>query len=147
MDTPLPSEHSADGLPRSRYKAGDILSERYRLLNRAAVGGMGVVWSGRHLTLDLPVAVKLLHNGLVNGDLEPAFLNDCLGREARAAASVNHPAIVKAYDFGTTQWNDPYMAMELLEGEPLGRVIAREGRIAPERALQLMLPIADGLDA
>ena len=107
---------------------------------------MGTVWKGVNLALDLPVAIKLLHRELPRDERDLEYLTDCLSREARAAASLQHPAIVKAYDFGMTKWNDAYMAMELLTGEPLAELMARESPISPERAVQIMLPVAEGLD-
>jgi serine/threonine-protein kinase len=68
-------------------------------------------------------------------------------REAKAAARVDHPAIVHVHDVGWTADGDPFLVMELLEGEPLGNVITRERRLGSITAMQIILPVAGALAA
>src|SRR5690606_3025650 len=58
---------------------------------------------------------------------------------------VSHPALVRVFDFGWTQHGDPFLVMELIRGEPLSETIARDGGLPAIRAVQLLLPVADGL--
>jgi serine/threonine protein kinase len=127
-----------------RYQPGDILAGKFRLTHRLASGGMGTIWGGQNVPLELPVAIKMFHSEQAS-NLAPSYLGQCLFREARAMAAVQHSAIARVYDFGFTEWDDPYIAMELLEGETLGHLMGKRGALPPERALQLMLPIADAL--
>src|SRR5438270_7597709 len=77
---------------------GQLLAERYRLVNRIAVGGMGEVWQASDTRLDRTVAVKVLKAEL-SGDAE--FLHR-FRTEARTTASLNHPGIAAVHDYGET---------------------------------------------
>jgi eukaryotic-like serine/threonine-protein kinase len=104
-------------------------------------GGMAWVWSAYHLELQLPVAVKLLRTGH-NGDR----LAERLRLEARAAARLVHPSIVRVLDVAQTDTGEPFIVMELLTGENMAQLLAR-GRLQATRAVQLLLPIAEALVA
>jgi serine/threonine-protein kinase len=101
---------------------------------------MGVVWVAQSNALDVQVALKMLRRELAG---TPAV--DRMAREARAAAQLGHPALVRVLDFGNSQFGEPYLAMELLEGEELHTRLVREKRINAETAVGLLLPIIDGL--
>ena len=102
---------------------------------------MAWVWSAYHLELQLPVAIKLLRTGN-NGDR----LAERLRLEARAAARLVHPSIVRVLDVAQTDAGEPFIVMELLTGENLAQLLAR-GRLQATRAVQLLLPIAEALVA
>jgi serine/threonine-protein kinase len=68
-----------------------------------------------------------------------------MAREAHAAARMGHPALVRVFDFGWTSRGDPYLVMELVQGETLSALLGRESRVNAIRAVQMILPIADGL--
>ncbi len=106
---------------------------------------MGEVWIGTNLTLDLPVAIKLLRGkDSVDGEGHrtiSAALEEHLLREAQATAKLSHPAIVRVFDFGVTGFGDPYIVMERLEGEDLRDRLTREGAIPAEASVQLLLPV------
>lgn len=108
---------------------------------------MGAVWLARDLVLDLPVTVKLLHRDANLSSTDRAYLTDRLMREARATAAVRHPAIVRVLDYGVTLSAGAYLVMDQLEGQSLGRRLRRKGRVVPERAVQVLLPVADALAA
>lgn len=101
---------------------------------------MGAVWVARNLALDVQVALKLIRS-----DVDSPGAGDRLLTEARAAARLKHPAIVRIFDFGQTHHGDPFIVMEMLTGENLGEVLDREGQLSAVTAVQLLLPIADGL--
>lgn len=114
---------------------------RCRIVSRLGAGGMGAVYRGRHDDLDLDVAIKFLHPHLVQrGDSADRFL-----REARLAARLNHPAIVRVFDCGETA-GQYYIVMEYVAGESLADVIDRERRISVPRALEIVESIAQALD-
>jgi serine/threonine-protein kinase len=101
---------------------------------------MGVVWVGHALALGVEVAVKLIRASVAG----PA-VSSRMAREAHAAARLCHPALVRVFDFGWTNRGDPYLVMELVQGETLSALLDRETRISAIRAVQMLLPIADGL--
>ncbi|HLM75882.1 MAG TPA: serine/threonine-protein kinase, partial [Polyangiaceae bacterium] len=103
---------------------------------------MGAVWMARDRVLDVAVAIKVIRRDARVSGAEARLLT-----EARAAARLGHPAVVRVLDFGKTEWGDPFLAMELLEGETLAAMLAREKRLSPKRAVQLLLPVIDGLAA
>ncbi len=94
---------------------GQLLDGRYRLEQRLKVGGMGEVWSARHLELDRSFAVKLLPIGPhANQASREHFF-----REARLSSSLSHPNIVSVTDFGIDEVRGYFLVMELLEGASL----------------------------
>ncbi|HEU4412160.1 MAG TPA: protein kinase [Polyangiaceae bacterium] len=126
---------------RTSYERGCVVGERYVLTRLIGRGGMGSVWVAWDHTLQVEVAFKALHGGAEGEKAEERLL-----REARAAALLRHPAIVRVFDFGVHGGRDPYIVMELLEGESMGAWLGREGPLGAVRALRLLLPIIDGLD-
>jgi serine/threonine-protein kinase len=121
-------------------KPGDVIAGRYVLERKLGEGGMGVVWVAQSTALDIQVALKMLRRELAGTQAV-----DRMAREARTAAQLGHPALVRVLDFGTSEQSEPYLAMELLEGEELHSRLAREKRISANAAVQLLLPIIDGL--
>jgi beta-lactam-binding protein with PASTA domain/predicted Ser/Thr protein kinase len=122
-----------------------VLGERYEIGGVLGRGGMAEVHRGRDLRLGREVAVKVLRSDLAR---DPSF-QVRFRREAQAAASLNHPAIVAVYDTGedrTTTGATPYIVMEYVEGETLRDVLRREGRLDPERAMSLAADICGALD-
>ena len=117
-----------------------ILGGRYRLEEPIARGGMGAVWRGRDETLGRPVAVKLLHEGLA----DDARFIERFRREAQAAAGLTHPNIAGVYDYGE-EASSPYIVMELVDGETLADLLARDGELDPEQAARIGAQIADAL--
>lgn len=133
--TPVPAPLAFGG-----YAAGQVLVERYRLIEPVGLGGMGAVWRARSLPLDLEVAVKLLRRDTVIPDARERLV-----REARLAARVAHPAAVRVLDSATTEQGDPFLVMELLRGRSLSKTLAERGPIGAVVAVQLMLPVIEAL--
>jgi eukaryotic-like serine/threonine-protein kinase len=122
-----------------------VLGERYEIGGVLGRGGMAEVHRGRDLRLGREVAVKVLRSDLAR---DPSF-QVRFRREAQAAASLNHPAIVAVYDTGedrTALGATPYIVMEYVEGETLRDVIRREGHLSAERAMSLAADICGALD-
>jgi eukaryotic-like serine/threonine-protein kinase len=117
-----------------------VIGDRYRLVRELGQGGMGVVWVAHSLVLGVDVALKLIHAK----SAEPG-VSTRMAREAHAAARLGHPALVRVFDFGWTGRGDPFLVMELVQGETLSAILDREERLPAIRAVQLLLPIADGL--
>ncbi len=125
----------------SVYVPGAVIADRYELVRLAGQGGVGQVWIALNQTLHNEVALKLFVRG-GQGDGAERLL-----REARAAAALEHPAIVRVFDYGETPRGDPYLVMELLKGESLEELLQRVGPLQASQALKLLLPIIDGLAA
>ena len=122
-----------------------VLGERYEIGGVLGRGGMAEVHRGRDLRLGREVAVKVLRSDLAR---DPSF-QVRFRREAQAAASLNHPAIVAVYDTGedrTTTGATPYIVMEYVEGETLRDLLRREGVLPPDRAMSLSADICAALD-
>jgi eukaryotic-like serine/threonine-protein kinase len=126
----------------STYEPGVIVAQKFQLVRMLGEGGMGSVWVAKNLALDVHIALKLIRAELAQS---VAGLEERLLQEARAAASIDHPAVIQIFDFGLTELRDPFIAMELLHGESLAGTIKRRGKVSPVRAVQTLLPIADAL--
>jgi serine/threonine-protein kinase len=124
------------------YAAGDLISQKYELIRMLGEGGMGAVWVARNVALDAHVGLKLIRAEVSRN--VPGVQGRLL-QEARAVASLDHPAIIRVFDFGTTERGDPFIAMELLHGESLADLLHRRGKVGAVRAVQTLLPIFDGL--
>jgi serine/threonine protein kinase len=115
------------------------LAGRYRLCRWLAAGGMGQVWQAVDEVLGRPVAVKLLRDEYAQ---DPSFVRR-LRAEARYAAALTHPGIATVFDYGevtTADGAEPtaFLVMELVDGEPLSSLLAREGRLGLHRSLDIV---------
>jgi serine/threonine-protein kinase len=132
---------------------GHLLSDRYRLIQRIAAGGMGEVWRGTDELLGRPVAVKLLSAAHAADEQFRVRFR----AEARYAASLSHPGIARVYDYGESSpgpgdsdlpmAGGAYLVMELVEGEPLSATLAREGRLTADATLDIVAQAAMALAA
>jgi serine/threonine-protein kinase len=134
VDSPAP-------VPPDKYAVGDVIAEKYCLEYLLGEGGQAWVWKARHLSLDTFVALKVLRG--TNDSPQTRRL----WQEARAAASLGHPAIVRVFDIGEAATGDPFLVMELLQGDNLADRLVERGRLSPVEAVRLLLPIADALAA
>ena len=103
---------------------------------------MGSVWVARHVQLEVDVAIKFRTRA--DGLDAPAI--DRFKREAQAAAQLKSPHVVHIHDYGLDD-GTPFIAMELLQGEDLGELLDRVGRLSLRRTLQLISQAAKGLEA
>ena len=111
----------------------------YRVTRVLGSGGMGIVLEAEHVLLGRRAAIKTVRADLVSDPgVERRFL-----LEARAVASLDHPAIVRLYDFAF-QEDIPYMVMELVSGRTLDEFL--DSPIPPRVALEVVLPVAGALD-
>lgn len=114
----------------------------YRLEELVGQGGMGAVYRAEHLHLGRTVALKLL---LPEREQDDGF-RERFVREARTAASLQHPNIVVVYDAGQAA-DLLYIAMQYVDGTDLGAVLASEGALEATRALAILGQVAEALDA
>src|SRR3954454_12912311 len=121
------------------------LGGRYELAEVLGYGGMAEVHRGRDMRLGRDVAIKTLRSDLAR---DPTFQSR-FRREAQSAASLNHPSIVAVYDTGEDVRDgavSPYIVMEYVEGRTLRQVLESEGRLLPQRALEITAQICTALD-
>jgi class 3 adenylate cyclase/ABC-type transport system substrate-binding protein/tRNA A-37 threonylcarbamoyl transferase component Bud32/streptogramin lyase len=114
----------------------------YRIERLLGEGATGAVYLARDEHLDRSIALKLLPRELARDErFRERFL-----REARLAASLEHPGIVPIYAAGEAD-GQVYLAMRHVAGGDLRHLFEREGRLEPERAVRILAPVADALDA
>lgn len=131
-----PQESSVPRLGRRGMALGN-----YRLDALMGEGAMGSVWRATNLNLGKEVAVKLVKLA----EAEPAA-HERLRNEACLAAKINHSNVVTVFDTGVTSEGCYYLVMELLEGQDLGRFLEGRGKIPATEAVQILLPVLQGLD-
>lgn len=120
---------------------GQTIAERYAVLSLLGSGGFGSVYMAKHVGLNNPVAVKVLHAHLVS-DNEAV---ERFRREAEATSRLKHNAIASVHDFGILPDGRPFMVMEFLSGQSLGAIIDSEGRLSESRVLPLFIECCDAL--
>lgn len=114
----------------------------FRILEMLGQGGMGAVYKAVDVNLDRGVALKVLRltHGADSGECEK------LAREARTTAAVDHPNVVKVYDFGSAQ-GQFYIAMEMIAGGSLDDLMQRDGCVDEVVVLEVAIQVAQGLEA
>ena len=118
-------------------------AERYRLEERIATGGMGEVWRATDTVLARPVAVKLLKQEYADdGDFRARF-----AAEAQHAAALVHPGVAAVFDFGSEAGRRPFLVMELVEGQPLDRLLTAGEPMPADTARSLVAQAAEGVAA
>ncbi len=123
-------------------RVGQVLSERYRLVELLGEGGMATIYRAHDAQLGRDVAVKVLR---AEYGRDQAFVAR-FRQEAQAAAALNHPNVVNVFDFGMES-GDPYIVMELVEGGDLAEVLRERGALEPVAAARIAQQVADALDA
>lgn len=114
---------------------GDVIADKYRIESVLGAGGMGVVFSARHTTLNGQFALKFLsREGLLSSQAIGRFY-----REAQAAARLRSEHAVRVFDVGTHSNGLPYIVMEYLEGSDLGRLLRATGQLPVTEAVDYML--------
>lgn len=132
-------------MPTFQSLAGDpVLEGKYHLEKRLGQGGMGVVYRARHGYLKTPHAIKVILPDLVGNDPQ---LVTRFRQEALAAAAIRHQNVVSVTDYGVHAEKMPFLVMEFVDGESLHDLLAREGKLSPQRAFEMMSAICAGVGA
>jgi serine/threonine protein kinase len=124
-----------------RLSAGQIIDDRYEIIDFLGTGGMCDVYNARQTQLDKTVALKLLQKRRLTD--EKAL--ERFRREAVVISTLDHPNIVKVFGFGVWE-GQPYLAMEYLQGESLAHVLKSEIRLGRTRALHIFDQILQALE-
>lgn len=136
---PLESLQTA---PSGELTCGQFLG-RCLITGRLAQGSYGTVYRALHRTLNIPVAVKVLHPDLIDPATGAASQ---FRSEALMLARLNHPNIVRVWDFDDTI-TPPYLVLEFVEGANLAELIASRGCVRIDLAVRIVLQVVDGLEA
>jgi len=119
---------------------------RYQVLSILGRGNVGGVYRGHDPVIDRPVALKTVALPESISDEEKKIFLERFFLEARAAGKLTHPNVVITYDAATDEATGiPFIAMELVDGDTLAERLRNEGTLAWEKAIDIVIPIAEGL--
>ncbi|QDQ13228.1 serine/threonine-protein kinase [Streptomyces spectabilis] len=142
----VPEQQAPAARPtRADPGAGRLVGGRYRLLSKLGHGGMGTVWRAKDETVDREVAVKepRVPDHLPERERANAF--ERMRREARAAARLDHPAVVNVHDV-VVEDGQPWIVMEFVRGRSLGAAL-REGTLGARESARVGLEVLGALEA
>ncbi len=122
---------------------GQMFEGKYRIDGELGTGGAGKVFAAEHVFIARPVALKLMHKDLLT---DPIVLQS-FRKEAMAIACLNHENIIRLYDFGISSQQEPYLVMELFEGETLKDILATQHRLSPADFCAIFSQVCNALTA
>ena len=125
-----------------RFPPGTLLLDRYRIVALLGRGGMGEVYRATDLKLGQPVAIKFLPEALAEDERALARFRN----EVRIARQVSHPNVCRVYDIGEIDGLQ-FLSMEYVDGEDLGSLLRRIGRVPADKALEIARKLCAGLAA
>jgi eukaryotic-like serine/threonine-protein kinase len=129
-------------LAQDPFLGREILNGEFRILEKIGTGGMGSVYKALQVTMNRPVAIKILHPKLANRkDLVSRFR-----REARAMSHLSHPNTVRVLLYGELEDGSLYIAMEYLEGKNLNQAVRADGPLSVDRALPILIQVCGALE-
>ncbi len=158
QSTDGPGRHSAENpadqqsagasptAPTGAGVAGAVIGGRYTLRSHLGSGGMGTVWRASDSLLRRDVAVKEVQLPVGIPPAERADLFERTMREARAAAALSHPSVVRVYDV-VTDGDRPWIVMELLQARSLAEIVREDGPVPPRAAAKIALAVLGALHA
>lgn len=121
---------------------GQVFADKYEIIGVLGEGGMSIVYKARHRYMDRLVAVKLLHEHLVNDKSAVARFE----HESKASSSLSHQNIVTVHDFGMTKNGQAYFVMDCLDGHSLSEILEKQGTVPLSEAIQIFKQTCDGLE-
>src|SRR5271157_5016266 len=139
---PKRASHTSSSFDEGRFPAGTLLAGRYRVLGLLGRGGMGEVYRANDMRLGQPVALKFLPEATARNERMLARLH----AEVRIARQVSHPNVCRVYDIGEVD-GVPFFTMEYVDGEDLGSLLRRIGRLPGDKAVEIARRICAGLAA
>jgi predicted Ser/Thr protein kinase len=126
----------------SRLASGAMLAGRYRIIALLGKGGMGEVYRADDLTLEQPVALKFLPDGVAANESALARFHN----EVRIARQVSHPNVCRVYDVGEMEGH-VFLSMEYVDGEDLASLMRRIGRLPADKGVEIARKLCAGLAA
>ena len=128
--------------PKDPFIGRELLSGQFRVLEKVGTGGMGSVYKAEQPAMKRMVAIKILHPKLAGRkDLTSRFR-----REARAMSQLTHPNTVKVFMYGELEDDGSlYIVMEMLEGRNLNQTVRKEGPLAADRAIPILIHVCGAI--
>jgi serine/threonine-protein kinase len=128
-------------LQQIELNAGQVVADRYAIEKELGKGGMGRVYLAHQRPFDRPVVIKIMHPKYLADDrLRQRFFN-----EARAASQLSHPNSITVFDFGKTDDDIYFIAMEYVDGVTLRKALSTDGPMPLERAVPIIVQVAQSL--
>jgi len=122
---------------------GNLFEGKYAIQATIGRGGAGCVYKANHIFMGREVAIKMLHNSLLDDrDALRGFR-----QEAMTVACLDHPNVIRIHDFGVSNAGDPYLVMEYFEGETLRELLRKHKSLSPAQFFDVFVPICDALAA
>jgi serine/threonine-protein kinase len=137
-----PGLSSSKNSNEGRFSTGGVVGERFRILGRIGRGGMGEVYRAHDLKLDQPVALKFLPEATARDNRRLEFFRN----EVRIARQISHRNVCRVYDLGEIE-GAPFISMEYVDGEDLGSLLRRIGRLPGDKAVEFARRLCAGLAA
>jgi serine/threonine-protein kinase len=125
------------------FRTGSLFASRFRIVSKLGEGGMGIVYRAHDLTLDQPVAVKVISDSKLGS---PAVARARLRSEVRLARQITHPNVCRVYDIGESG-DILYVSMEYVDGEDLASLLARIGRLPVDKGMDVARKLCAGVAA
>ena len=122
---------------------GTVIADRFLVQEKLGEGGMGEVYLAEHVRMKRKVALKLMRPWMLGDPVAVGRFH----REAENASQISHPNVAAVYDFGETAERVVYLAMEFVDGEPLSRILHREGRLNVVRTAEIVRQVGEALVA
>jgi predicted Ser/Thr protein kinase len=138
--TPMSDHSDAHEGP---FRTGSLFAGRFRIVTKLGEGGMGVVYRAHDLTLDQAVAVKVINESRL---VSAAAARARLRSEVRLARQIGHPNVCRVYDIGESG-DVMYVSMEYVDGEDLGSLLSRIGRLPVDKGMEVARKLCAGLAA
>lgn len=128
--------------PQKDELIGQILNDRYKVVEEVGRGGMSAVYKGIHELMDRTVAIKVLLPQLVSDQISIKRFQ----QEAQAASHLQHPNVITVYDYGFVASGQPYLVMDFLEGESLADIIRRDKQVPVKRMIPIFMQGCEALE-
>ncbi len=128
--------------PQKDELIGQILNDRYKVVEEVGRGGMSAVYKGIHELMDRTVAIKVLLPQLVSDQISIKRFQ----QEAQAASHLQHPNVITVYDYGFVASGQPYLVMDFLEGESLSDIIRRDKQVPVKRMIPIFMQACEALE-
>lgn len=120
---------------------GQVIADRYQILEVLGQGGIGVVYKAKHTLMDRIVAFKMLKKETLADERSVQRFQ----QEAKAMCSLNHPNVVSVFDFGVTSSGSAFLVMDFLDGIDLDSLVQENGYLEPDEVVCIFVQICDAL--
>ncbi len=117
------------------------LGNKYEFISTVGTGGMSVIYKAKQPLLHKVFAVKMLHSHILNEQTVQRFQ-----QEAKTVATLKHPNVIAVHDFGLSEYGQPYMVMDFIDGPTLSELIQERGSLPLPEALDIFAQVCEALE-